>query len=1028
MTFVSIKKNHPNPETIRYITWHSNTFSFEWQDSVKNGTTSGVVKDRKVSLNPPAKKDTSAQRKVPPNKQPKPFPIVGFGASAGGIQAFITVLKHLDPTLGMAYVLVMHLSPNYKSALAEILRSKTAMPVQTVKNGMEVKANNVYVIPPNTLMSLVDGHLKLASRSLTTLGNFGIDYFLTTLASVYKNNAIGVILSGTATDGTLGLKAIKAEGGIAIAQDESAEFNSMPRAAFASGNVDFRLSPEGIANELAQLVKIPYTILPPNKVEAKQVKDISDQSEDLKKVLSIVKNKTGLDFFLHYKQASIYRRVMRRMVLNKIEQLSGYAGLLRSNPKEIDALYADFLINVTKFFRDPEFYSVLIKEVFPSIIKRANSIEPIRIWVAGCATGEEAYSIAICLVDFLVSKELTPPIQIFASDLDAHAIEQARIGIYSASGVQDIPPAQLKSYFKKVDGHYQVIKSIREICIFSQHNLLKDPPFSRMDLISCQNVLIYLESIPQTKIFHTFHYALKPKGYLFLGKSETIGSSTDLFNPLDKKIRLFSRKNIKQSKLEFIAHPADNGFAKPQPNIEHDHDIQKDMSRLLLSHYVYPSVVVNNGMKIVQFFGETGPYLSPIAGKASFNILKMVREDLVIDLGLLLMQARKTEQIAKKEGIRIHNKNVLQEITIEVVPKKISDDLFMLVVFKEEMLFQPLSNGNQNLNKGQKDKRIQRLETELVESRNIIRSTNEEYETTYEELQANSEEISSSNEELQSINEELESSKEELQSSNEELYTTNEELQKRNTELNESHKELKKVNEQLEQFAFISSHDLQEPLRKIQTFSSLLLTKEADLNAFAKKQSEKINSSAVRMSTLLNDLLSFSILVADQNKVIKVDLNKTIRNVILDFEEIIEKRKIDFTISVLPIILGEPIQMNQLFYNLIGNAIKFSADKPAISISSRESTPEDFSLHPELKKDTRYDTISVKDNGIGFEQKYADRIFTLFQRLQDKEDVEGTGIGLAICKKIVEDHSGFIFAEGKENVGATFTIFLPKLN
>lgn len=1000
----------------------------EWRKFLKKKSAPWKKKNNTASV-----KSLSSQKiirkKTPSNKRPKPFPIVGIGASAGGIEAFTKLLKHLGSNLGMAYVLVMHLSPNHKSALKEIMQSKTKMPVHTVKDGMEVMADNVYVIPPKTFMSVVDGHLKLAPRSVTTIGNYAVDYFLTTLASIYKNNAIGVILSGTASDGTLGLKAIKAEGGITFAQDDTAEFSGMPHNAYDSGYVDFLLPPEKIAKELARLVTVPYTALPSEKIEAEQVKEINNHAEELKKILSIVRNKSGIDFFHSYKQASIYRRVVRRMVLNKFEKLEEYGSMLKTSPKEVEALYNDFLINVTNFFRDPEFYKKLITEVFPSIVQHGNPLEPIRIWVAGCATGEEAYSIAICLIEFLAKNELFMPIQIFASDLDKHAIEKARTGIYSLGALREVPQSYLKKYFIQTDGYFQIIKSVREHCIFSQHNLLRDPPFSRINLISCQNVLIYLETIPQKKILQSFHYALKPTGYLFLGKSETIGTSTELFESLDKKIKLYSRKQTKTAQLEFTIHAAGNvSSPQSQPVEQHaDQDVDRDMAKLMLARFVHPSVVVNKHLMIVQFFGVTSPYLSPVTGKASLNVLKMIREDLVIDLRSLLQEARKSEQPAIKEGIQVYRKKILHEITIEVVPKKIAENIFFLVVFIENGIIQPPTNAERRSKIGtHQTKTIQKLEEELTRSREVIRTTAEEYETTYEELQANNEEVLSSNEELQSVNEELETSKEELQSSIEELSITNEELHKRNVELNTSQQELRKVNEQVQEFAFISSHDLQEPLRKIETFADLLSHPEANLNEYAKKYSEKINDSAARMSALVKDLLHFSILIKNDNRHrVNVDLHEILKKVIEDFEVKIESKKARIDLLALPVIKAEPVQMDQLFHNLISNALKFCSQNPLITISSRSSTLNDPLIHPELAKGTDYVSISVSDNGIGFDQQYVTKIFSLFQKLNDRKDSKSTGAGLALCKKIVEDHKGFIFATGKMNEGATFTVFLP---
>ena len=1262
----------------------------------KKISTAAPIRSKKQETKIPSKKAISE------DLRPKPFPIVAFGASAGGIKAFTTVLKHLNPNLGMAYVLIMHLSPNHKSALAEIIRSKTNMPVHTVVDGMELKVNNVFVIPPNTFMSVVDGHLKLATRQVSAVGNFAVDYFLTGLATLYKNNAIGVILSGTATDGTLGLKAIKAEGGITFAQDGSAEFDGMPQSAIESGYVDFKLPPEGIAKELERLTKNPYTNLPSDKIDIVSKTEVNGHADELKKILTLVKNKSGVDFFQHYKQASIYRRVMRRMVLNQFEKLPDYSVMLKDNPKEVDALFDDFLINVTNFFRDPDFYRTLSEVIFPAIIKERKPNEPVRIWSAGCATGEEAYSIAICLVEYLAKRKLAVPIQIFASDLDAGAIEKARQGIYSVSALHGVSGKYLDHYFKKVDSQYQVIKSIRENCVFSHHNLLKDPPFSRINLISCQNVLIYLETNPQKKILQTFHYALKPSGFLFLAKSETIGGSADLFAPLDKKIRYYSRKATASPAMEFTLHVAgktdDEG--KPRPDHPDDSDIEKDMGKLMLSRFVYPGVVLNKNLAITQFFGDTSPFLGPATGKASFNVLKMIREDLVIELRTLLQQAGKTEHTAIKEGIRIYDKKMPRDLALEVVPRKTSGGLFFLVVFREKFEHDG-KGGSPEVKRppGSKERAIIKLEAELVQSLEVIRTTTEEYETTYEELQANNEEILSSNEELQSVNEELETSKEELQSSNEELTTINEELNKRNTELKESHeyseaivetmhgpllvltsnlqvrrankafyetfklvpektegnflydlgdgtwdipalrehlkdirpgnptfksfelkytfgdvgerdltinvfrlvkgdstketlillafddftrrfnaemsllktqeqlklsligdsigtwwwdlrtdemkwstenellngleagsfgghfkdweklihpedlaslkqslerslkgpspksasyhpldleyrvtlpdesvhwilskgqvhfdqdhnaervvgvsmdntekklnedylerevslrtaelamanKELIRANQQLEQFVFISSHDLQEPLRKIQTFTNLLEGAESGLNAFASKYLEKINHSASRMSSLLADLHSFSMLKDDLRKFVRVDMNAVLARVLKTFEAKIESTQAIVNVSALPEILAEPAQIFQLFSHLLSNALKFSNGTPVIDVSGRKTTAEDYARYPDLVEKTPYVRLTVKDNGIGFDKKYAAKLFVLFQQLKDIH-AGGTGIGLAICKKIADNHRGFIFAEGKIDKGATFTVFLP---
>jgi two-component system CheB/CheR fusion protein len=663
--------------------------------------------------------------------------------------------------------------------------------------------------------------------------------------------------------------------------------------------------------------------------------------------------------------------------------------------------------------------------------------------------------------------------------------------------------------------------------------------------------LIYLGTKPQARILQTFHYALKPMGHLFLGKSESVGASSELFEQLDKKIKIFSRKPTKSPQLDFTIHTVGNASLKERQLTEQkvDVDVEKDIGKLILSRYVPPCIVVNKNQTIVQFFGSITPYLEPVTGKASLNVLKIIREDLVIHLGSLLQQARKTEKIVIKEGLRIHIHNIAKDITIEVVPRKQASDTLFLVVFKENSIIQqqPRDNGKKS-NKATRsqEKAIVKLEEQLDESRALIRSSNEEYETTYEELQAYNEEILSSNEELQSVNEELETSKEELQSAIEELTTTNEELRKRNIEFKQSqsyaeaivetvqspllvltanlqvrmankafyqtfkltkentedhfifelgsnaweipslrqnlnellimksnftdfelkhffpmlgelvldvnayrlmkgeyasetlillafnnlsellktNKALTKVNEQLAEFAFVASHDLQEPLRKIQAFSSNLLRPEANLNDYAKNYSQKINASSSRMSTLVKDLLSFSLLSLVDKELVTVDLNETVRHVVEDLETVIESKQAVINISSLPSVHGVPVQMTQLFHNLISNALKFGKEKTVVNVTCEQITEERIAKY-ELKKDKQYAAISVSDNGIGFNQKYVAKLFILFQRLHNISEIPGSGVGLAICKKIVEDHQGIILASGKENEGATFTVILP---
>ncbi len=749
--------------------------------NVKKSTIKKITVTSKAS---PAKKAATGIKKNGQVRR-KPFPIVGIGASAGGLAAFNSLLENLPGDLGMAYVFIQHLSPSYESYLPEILERKTKMKVQEVSNNLEVKKNCAYVIPPNKTIIINDGKFKVSNRPRDEKFFHPIDYFFTSLASTYKQNAIGIVLSGTATDGSLGLKAIKAEGGITFAQDDSADYTGMPQNAVEMGYVDFVMSPEKIAKELASLIKHPFSVKSQNQY-------LVDNKTELRKIHMIMHQKRNVDFS-HYKQTTIQRRIMRRMVLNRLKDLSQYERMLKNNPAEVDALYQDLLITVTNFFRDQHLYNALTTKILPVLLKNRKSNNPLRIWIPGCATGEEAVSMAIILLEYLGDKAFTTPIQIFATDLNEKAIDRSRSGIYFKSALQNVSQQRLKRFFVKVDGAYQVIKTIRDMCIFAPHNLLKDPPFSRMDIISCQNVLIYLESLPQNKIMHAFHYALKPTGYLILGKSETIGTATDLFEQLDKDNKIYTKKALATLlPLDFASRRfsaggpgADEEEKQEVLNPRQEIDLEKETEKLLLSRYIPASVVVNKDLEILRFRGVTSRYLEPAAGKASLNLMKMIKEEIAFELRTLIHRVKKEDRPVKKEGLYIGSNGQTKELSIEVTPLKGNGkQVYYLVIFKEGSSH-TIEDGKRasQVSQGVKDNHIVALEHRLKEARENIKIMSEEFEATKEELQSANEEILSSNEELQSINEELETSKEELQSTNEELTTINEELHNRNIEL-----------------------------------------------------------------------------------------------------------------------------------------------------------------------------------------------------------------------------------------------------
>jgi len=723
-------------------------------------------------------------------KTNKSFPIVGIGASAGGLEAFTELLKALPIDTSMGFVLIQHLDPTHQSVLTDLLSRTTELPVTEVKNTTSVEPNHIYVIAPNTDMTITDGVLKLTPRSKNGKLHMPIDHFFRTLAESHQENAIGIILSGTASDGTLGLKAIKTEGGITFAQNETAKYQGMPKAAIASGCVDFVLSPQEIAKELSRISHHPY-VHQPKTSEDQQA--LHEGEGELNKIFSIVYRSTGVDF-AHYKSATIKRRIMRRMLLHKLPMLADYVTYLKENSSEVDALRQDILINVTSFFRDPPTFQFLQDTVFPRIVKNRSSKEPIRVWVAGCATGEEAYSLAMMLSEFLVNNSLTIPVQIFGTDLDEVAIEKARKGVYSQSDLQNVDSKRVERFFMKIDGSYQIIKSIRDMCVFAPHNIFVDPPFARLDLISCCNLLIYLDSVLQEKLFRTFHYALKSEGFLMLGKSESVGTHSKLFSQIDKTHKLYTKKDmaargetnvIPQLDRRQAINPIKKGDTEEKA--VYGVDIQKEADNMLLTRYVPASVLIDNNLEILQFRGSTGAYLEPSPGKASFNLIKMAREGLGFELRSVISKVRKSRHSVKKEGIPIHVNGNKREVTIEVLPIKSSGDESYYLVLFEETIASAQHTQKADLRRGAKDKRIAELEQELAQTREDMRSVTEEQEATNEELQSANEEVLSSNEELQSINEELETSKEELESTNEELTTVNEELQNRNQQLSEAH-------------------------------------------------------------------------------------------------------------------------------------------------------------------------------------------------------------------------------------------------
>ncbi|MGA7521579.1 MAG: chemotaxis protein CheB [Acidobacteriaceae bacterium] len=730
------------------------------------------------------------------------FPIVGIGASAGGLEAFTVLFKHLLPDLGMAYILVPHLDPQRESAITQILARNTNMPVVEIDNDMQVQPDHVYVIPPNCELTIAGTSLQIADREQPRSVNATIDIFFRSLAAAHGPNAIGVILSGTASDGTFGLSAIKGEGGITFAQDtRSAKYDSMPASAIAAGCVDFILPPEEIASELARVRNHPYVA----GALGRSIGEDDGTDIWMNQIFRLLRRATRVDFS-EYKPPTIGRRIQRRMVLHKIEKLADYVALLHRDRNEIHQLYEDLLINVTSFFRNPEVFEALKQIVYPAILQSRNPNASVRIWVPGCSTGEEAYSHAISLVEFLGEERAEVPIQIFGTDLSEAAVQRARAAVYKESIETDVSPVRLRRFFHKTESGYQISKTIRDLCVFSTQNIFSDPPFSRMDLVSCRNVMIYLSQTLQKRVIPIFHYALNPTGFLIIGNTEgLLGAGSDIFEMADKKQKIYRKK--------LVATPVTFGFSmgavdhdrvqempappsKPPDTLKGPIELQREADRLLLSRYAPPAVVVNEQMEILQTRGRTGGFLELAPGKASLNLLKMARPGL-----LFVLQAAIEE--AKRSGLEVEKKNVHSESNgdgdghlacLRVLPFRppIQQQHSYLVIFEPMASLadatpdtdtQPLTETE----RAEKDKQIEQLRQELAATREYLQSIIEMQEATNEELQSANEEIQSGNEELQSTNEELQTSKEELESANEELHTVNEEMQHRNdllTQLN----------------------------------------------------------------------------------------------------------------------------------------------------------------------------------------------------------------------------------------------------
>ncbi len=714
--------------------------------------------------------------------------VVGIGASAGGLEAYKHVLPGLPTNANMAFVIVQHLDPKHRSMMASLLDRHTNMQVLEIVDGQRLEANNVYITPPGSDVKIVGSKLHLSRPSSAIGPKPSIDYFFTSLAESKADRAVGIILSGTGSDGAHGIRAIKAGGGITIVQsEETARYNGMPHAAIETGHVDLVVDPENIGKELQVAIKYP-NLVPKVPPEAEAPKDID-------RILQMIAERSGANL-TEYKLATINRRVGRRMALHKILSLGDYLHYIKQVPRELDLLFKDILISVTGFFRDHEAFQSL-KRALPHMLKTKKKGDNIRIWVPGCATGEEAYSIAMLLSDQLNNEVNQYNVQIFGTDLDQDAIMQARKGLYAAAAVADVDRHLLDKFFTHAENTVQVVKSIREMIVFAKQDLTQDPPFSHLDLISCRNLLIYFNSNLQKKIVPMFHYILNPEGLLFLGKSESIGQFADLFVPLVKKWKIFQRRGtLRVPVVDFGLgkHLRYIGKDSTLPSIQKEVPIRQIFAESVIDAMGNCAVLIDDRQEVIFVQGDVAPYLSLAQGEIGLSILNLARSEIRLDLRALIHKATRESRYVRSNKITFKYNGQPRQLILHAGPAAVQTESvsLTLVVFEEVA---PVAEAEQETLNSEvtSDPRLLELEQELAAAREHLQTTVQELETTNEELQSLNEELQSANEELQSSNEELETSNEELQSTNEELTTVNEELQIKSGELAEANTDLENI-------------------------------------------------------------------------------------------------------------------------------------------------------------------------------------------------------------------------------------------
>ncbi|MBJ6725243.1 chemotaxis protein CheB [Geomesophilobacter sediminis] len=750
----------------------------------------------------------SIPKETPADKVNLSFPIVGIGASAGGLEALEQFLRRVPEGCGMAFVIIQHLDPTHKGIMAELLRRTTGMKVHQVRDRMRVEPDCVYVIPPNRDMSILHGVLHLFEPAEPRGLRLPIDFFLRSLAEDRQELSIGVILSGMGSDGTMGLRAIKEKAGLTLVQEPaSAKFDSMPRTAIAAGLADLVAPAEDLPGKIVDYIRHTLII---NKPELNlEEKDLSA----LEKVLILLRAQSGQDFSL-YKKNTVYRRIERRMGLHQINRIATYVRYLQENPQEVELLFKELLIGVTSFFRDPEAWAHLQAEGIPALLAAHPAGGTLRAWSAGCSTGEEAYSLAIAFKEVL--EKVKPAgkftLQIFATDLDRDAIDKARQGRFPANIAADLSAERLSRFFIRDEYGYRVRKEIREMVTFATQNLIMDPPFTKLDILICRNLLIYLAPELQKKVLPLFHYSLNPGGLLFLGSSESLGTLSENFAPLNLKSRLFRRRESVPAAQPLAFPPS---FFVHQPEVSRESMMAKPVAnlqsladQLLLQHFSPPAVLVNHTGDILYISGRTGKYLEPAAGKANWNVFAMVREGLRFELESAFPRALRHKEPVTVKGLRVGESAASQtiDLTLQSIQEPEALKGMVMIVFQD--VAPPEKEKPGRAKSAARTGRELELEQELRHMREALQNTREEMQSSQEELKSTNEELQSTNEELQSTNEELMTSREEMQSLNEELQTVNAEQQSKMDELSRMNNDMRNLLNSTEIVTIFLDNDL----------------------------------------------------------------------------------------------------------------------------------------------------------------------------------------------------------------------------